>query len=173
MLKEQIAANLEKTFSELGFVEPNVTQLKNACGVSLRTLYKYYSSKEDMIVAALEHRHKRYLAFLLDGSPKAGTEAITHIFSRLQEWMKNYAPNGCMSVNAIAAFPEHEVITQVVRSHKQSVCEFLGKQSLCEKWASELFLLHEGAACAWPLLGSKAVNAAQSAALKIMAEDSL
>ncbi|MEF1262780.1 TetR/AcrR family transcriptional regulator, partial [Vibrio harveyi] len=40
MLKEQIAANLEQAFSELGFAEPSVAQLKAACGVSLRTLYK-------------------------------------------------------------------------------------------------------------------------------------
>lgn len=171
MLKEHIAENLEQTFSDFGFVEPNITQLKNACGVSLRTLYKYYPSKEEMIVAALEHRHQRYLEFLLDNSPKDGADAIAHIFNRLQEWMKSYAPNGCMSSNAIAAFPEHDVITQVVRDHKESVREFLGKQSLCENLASELFLLHEGAACAWPVLGSKSIDAAQLAALKILKEN--
>lgn len=171
MLKDQIAANLEIAFSELGFVEPNVTQLKNACGVSLRTLYKYYPSKEEMIVAALEHRHQRYLQFLLDRSPEAGTEAITHIFSRLQEWMKSYAPNGCMSANAMAAFPEHDVITRVVRSHKESVRVFLGRQSLCEECANELFLLHEGVAFAWPILGNESIDAAQSAALKLLKGD--
>lgn len=34
MLKEQIAASLEQAFSELGFAEPSVAQLKTACGVS-------------------------------------------------------------------------------------------------------------------------------------------
>ena len=72
IVKEKIAASLEKAFSQYGFAEPSVPQLKNACEVSLRTLYKYYPSKEAMIVAALEHRHQRYLSFLLEESIPGG-----------------------------------------------------------------------------------------------------
>ena len=66
MLREQIAASLEVAFSQQGFAEPSVAQLKTACGVSLRTLYKHFPSKEAMIVGALEYRHQRYLDFLLE-----------------------------------------------------------------------------------------------------------
>ena len=66
MLKEEIAASLELAFSHYGFAEPSVAKLKTACNVSLRTLYKHYPSKEAMIVAALQHRHQRYLTFLLE-----------------------------------------------------------------------------------------------------------
>ena len=129
MLKEQIAANLEQAFSELGFAEPSVAQLKAACGVSLRTLYKHYPSKEEMIVAALEHRHQRYLNFLLDNSPQTGLEATQHIFSKLKQWMEDYAPHGCMSMNAVAAFPEHDIINQTVADSK-GMLKMLGKSFL-------------------------------------------
>lgn len=173
MLKQQIAANLEQTFSELGFAEPSVAQLKDASGVSLRTLYKHYPSKEDMIVAALEHRHQRYLDYLLDGSPESGQAAITHAFNRLGLWMASYAPNGCMSVNAIAAFPEHELIGLVVKNHKENVRQFLGKHSSRQDLATELFLLHEGVSSAWPVLGGDAITSAQHAISTLLSKDSL
>ena len=84
MLKHQIAASLEQAFSTHGFAEPNVAQLKAACNVSLRTLYKHYPSKEAMIVAALEYRHQRYLDFLLNDNPHKGIESVIHIFQKLE-----------------------------------------------------------------------------------------
>ena len=66
MLKEQIASGLENALSQQGFVEPSVSDLQNASGVSLRTLYRHFPSKEAMVIGALEHRHARYLDFLAD-----------------------------------------------------------------------------------------------------------
>jgi len=170
-MRAQIAARLEKVFSEQGFAEPSVEQIKNACEVSLRTLYKYYPSKQEMIAAALVHRHQRYFNYLLDGAPEAGSDAIMHIFDRLAQWMNDYAANGCMSLNALAAFPEQTVIITVVKEYKLQVREFLSKQSLREDLANELFLLHEGVASAWPVLGDDAVNAAQRTLLILLQEN--
>lgn len=168
MLKEQIAASLEQAFSELGFAEPSVAQLKSACGVSLRTLYKHYPSKEEMIVAALEHRHQRYLNFLLEDSPEAGIDSVQHIFNKLRLWMETFAPNGCMSMNALAAFPDNDVIKQTVKAHKDDVRCFLGKQSLREDLATALFLLHEGLSSAWPIVGDDALHSAQFSVLTLL-----
>ena len=82
MLREQIAASLEVAFSQQGFAEPSVAQLKTACNVSLRTLYKHFPSKEAMIVGALEHRHHRYLNFLLENVPAGGLESMLDIFNK-------------------------------------------------------------------------------------------
>ncbi|RBO81876.1 TetR/AcrR family transcriptional regulator [Marinomonas aquiplantarum] len=160
MLKQQIAERLEQAFSQFGFAEPNVAQLKTACQVSLRTLYKHYPSKEAMIVAALDFRHQRYLDFLQDNAPEAGTPAIEHIFQQLQGWMETFAPHGCLSVNALSAYPENAQIHQAVTEHKQAVIHFLGQQSLRPDLAHSLFLLHEGVSSAWPVLGQAAVTSA-------------
>ena len=170
MLKEQIAASLELVFSESGFAEPSVTQLKTACNVSLRTLYKHYPSKEEMIVAALLHRHQRYLSFLSDNSPEPGLEAVIHIFTRLAQWMENYAPNGCMSMNALSAFPHNDTINQAVKAHKDEVRQFLAAQSKRNDLANHLFLLHEGVSSAWSLLGNEALISAQQAVIRLLSE---
>ncbi|WP_298444088.1 TetR/AcrR family transcriptional regulator [uncultured Ferrimonas sp.] len=170
MLKDQIAASLEQAFSRYGFAEPSVTQLKTACNVSLRTLYKHYPSKEAMIVAALAYRHRRYLDFLRDGAPTAGTASAMHIIHRLELWMQQYAPCGCLSLNAIAAFPDNPEITQAVHQHKQQVRQFLGQQCQQPALATTLFLLHEGISSAWPILGSEAITAAQETAVQLLGE---
>ncbi|RTR39693.1 TetR/AcrR family transcriptional regulator [Shewanella canadensis] len=171
MLREQIAASLEEAFSKYGFAEPSVAQLKTACNVSLRTLYKYYPSKEAMIVGALEYRHQRYLTFLLNESPSNGVESVLHIFNKLEQWMKEYAPHGCLSMNAIAAFPDNPLISKAVKEHKEQVRQFLGLQSQREDLSTALFLLHEGVSSAWPLLGKEAVTSAQKAILQLLEED--
>ena len=171
MLREQIAAHLEGAFSQYGFAEPSVAQLKTACKVSLRTLYKYYPSKEAMIVGALEYRHQRYLTFLLNESPSRGVESVLHIFDRLEEWMKEFAPHGCLSMNAIAAYPDNLFINKAVKEHKEDVRQFLGLQSQREDLATAIFLLHEGVSSAWPVLGRTAVTSAQKALLQLLEED--
>ncbi|GIU53505.1 TetR/AcrR family transcriptional regulator [Shewanella sp. KT0246] len=160
-LKVQIAASLEKAFSQYGFAEPSVAQLKTACNVSLRTLYKHYPSKEAMIVAALEYRHQRYLSFLADDSLTNGTESVLHIFTQLEKWMQQFAPNGCMSMNAITAFPDNQDVINVVAGHKEEVRQRLAQVSCRPDLASALFLLHEGASATWPLQGQESILSAK------------
>ncbi|MGF1712860.1 TetR/AcrR family transcriptional regulator [Vibrio kagoshimensis] len=168
MLKEQLAASLEEAFSRCGFAEPSVAQLKTACNVSLRTLYKYYPSKEAMIVGALEFRHQRYLKFLREDAPKKPEDATLFIFEQLEVWMKEFAPHGCLSMNAIAAFPDNELMNRVVKEHKKEVQQLLGELSQRPDLSVELFLLHEGVSSAWSLVGKTAVISAKSVALRML-----
>jgi len=161
MLQQQIAASLESAFSEYGFAQPSVAQLKGACHVSLRTLYRYFPSKELMIIAALDHRQKRYLAILSDDLPAVGKERVLAIFDRLAQWMASSAVNGCMSLNALATFPDNAEIKQAVLRHKMEVRDLLGVQSGNPAIANELFLLHEGVSNSWPTMGKQSLISAQ------------
>ncbi|MCK8046063.1 TetR/AcrR family transcriptional regulator [Shewanella sp. 1CM18E] len=162
-LKDKIAAKLETEFGLYGFAESSVAQLQKASGVSLRTLYKYYPSKEAMIIGALENRHQRYLSILMTNIPAPGADAIIHIFEKLQYWMTHTAPNGCMSMQALAAFPENQQIQDAVNTHKQDVQEFLGQHSNRAELATALYVLHEGISSSWPVLGQESVIAANTA----------
>lgn len=167
-LKQQIAADLERVFSEQGFAEPSVSQIKDACHVSLRTLYKHYPSKEQMIIAALDHRHGRYINYLTEGIVHPGEEAVRILFDNLGHWMQEFAPNGCLSMNALAAFPENDDIRQGVALYKHDVSRILGERSGRKDLALELFLLHESASATWSLLGRKGLQKAQKIALSLL-----
>lgn len=160
-MKQHIADKLEQAFSKLGFAEPSVAKLKDECEVSLRTLYKHYPSKEEMIVAALSNRHYRYLEFIEEGISENGSVAVSHIFEKLEIWMRTYAPNGCMSVSALNAFPANKVIHEAVTNHKAEVLNVFTKHIGCKQLATQLFLLHEGVSSAWPSLGDATLVSAK------------
>jgi AcrR family transcriptional regulator len=174
MLQEQIARELEVAFSQLGFAEPSVAQLKKACSVSLRTLYKYFPSKEEMIVGALEHRHHRYLTLLGYELPNHqialnGREAaLLSVFDKLANWMEDCAPTGCMSMNAISAFPENSQIITTVDTHKKEVRDLLSRLAGSEELGTAIFLLHEGVSTSWPLLGHESIDSAKSTLKMLM-----
>jgi AcrR family transcriptional regulator len=172
MLREKIAADLENAFSHFGFAQPSVAQLKSACNVSLRTLYKHYPSKEAMIIAALEYRHKRYIAFLLSESHSTGIESVLHIFEKLEQWMTEFAPNGCLSLNAIAAFPDDMAMKEAVRQHKEEVQKLLVQLSERDDLSTELFLLHESVSSVWPTMGKASVTSAQKIIKQLWSSES-
>lgn len=165
--KETIESCLEKIFSQRGFAEPGVAELKKAAGVSLRTLYRYFPSKMAMVIGALDYRHERYKAFLSDGEPLPGSESIVHLLHRLDKWMREYAPHGCLSVNALAAYPNNREVHDAVKRHKQETIQLMARRSGRQELALELFLIHEGVSAAWPLIGIQTIRAAEIAVLKL------
>ncbi|MFT5701620.1 MAG: AcrR family transcriptional regulator [Desulforhopalus sp.] len=165
-MKEQIASSLEQAFNARGFAEPSVAELKKAAGTSLRTLYRYFPSKEAMVIGALNHRHDRYLSFLAENEPSPGKESIIHLFGRLADWMTSDAPNGCLYLNALTSFPGNKDVRDATLQYKNEIIQLLGRRSGQKGLANELFLLHEGASAAWPIVGIQAIHSAVSVAVK-------
>lgn len=168
-----IATRLEACFVERGFVEPGVDALRDAAGVSLRTLYKYFPSREAMVVGALDHRHERYLSFIVEEAPADGPAAIAHLFGQIEIWMEGECGTGCLFLNALAAHPSNAEIRETVARQKEATRSLLGHCSGRPDMADALFLLHEGATGAWPLLGGDAVRSARDAALKLLGDSKL
>lgn len=160
--KMELASRLEDAFSFYGFAEPNVATLKTHTQTTLKTLYKYFPSKEDMIVAALDNRHNRYISFLEKDCPTHLEDALGHIFQRLAHWLENYAPRGCLSLQALASYPNNKQIAQAVNSHKQEVRKWFESRLGDESLAERVFLIHEGMSGAWPTLGHCALDAAKA-----------
>ncbi|MBM7036817.1 TetR/AcrR family transcriptional regulator [Vibrio ulleungensis] len=160
MLNKQIAEKLEHAFSQHGFAEPSVATLQKLSGVSLRTLYKYYPSKESMIVAALTNRHQRYLYYFASSSESTGEAWVTSAFEHLSDWMKNSAPHGCLSIQALAAYPNNVQIAEAVKQHKRDIQQLLAEKSGHPELSEQLFLLHEGIASGWPIVGDSIIASA-------------
>ncbi len=163
-----IASRLETCFVERGFLEPGVDALRVASGVSLRTLYKYFPSREAMVIGALNHRHDRYLRFIEEGAPTSGPASIEHVFGRIEAWMKGECGTGCLFLNALAAHPSNTEVRDTFTRQKNGTRSLLGRCSGRPDLADPLFLLHEGATAAWPLMGSKAIRTARVSALKLL-----
>lgn len=121
--REKIAAGLERAFASHGFAEPSVDTLRDAAGVSLRTLYRYMPSRADMVMAALEHRHRRYMAQVLDGLPDDPDKARAALMERVGAWMQGEAAHGCLFHAAVAADPGNAAVRALLERHKQEVAQ--------------------------------------------------
>lgn len=153
--QEKIATALETAFAQHGFAEQGVDALKDATGVSLRTLYKYCPSKEAMIVTALEYRHTRYLNTIFTSSNDSHNNSAEHIFKQIGFWMGEYAPSGCLFHNAVAAYPNSKALSALLTRHKFEVANSLTTALDLKGYEDELLLIHEGLTQSWPLLGDK------------------
>ncbi|GAB5505931.1 MAG: hypothetical protein Rhirs2KO_10940 [Rhizobiaceae bacterium] len=157
----KISAGLEQAFARRGFAEPSVEDLRDAAGVSLRTLYKYTPSRADMVRAALENRHQRYLARVFDSLPHGSEEATDAIFKRVGAWMATETSHGCLFHAAVAADPNNATLRGLLESHKEEVASKAAAATGLVGAESELLVIIEGLTQAWPLHGDAAVDAAK------------
>jgi len=160
-IQNRISAGLERAFASRGFAEPSVEDLRDAAGVSLRTLYKYTPSRADMVLTALENRHRRYVARVFGDLPDASAEALDAILSRVGDWMASEAAHGCLFHAAVAADPGSAALRRLLQRHKAEVATRTAEACGRPEAETELLLIIEGLTQAWPLQGQAAVDAAR------------
>ncbi|EAQ04112.1 hypothetical protein OB2597_08219 [Pseudooceanicola batsensis HTCC2597] len=159
--KTKIAAGLERAFAARGFAEPSVEDLRDAAGVSLRTLYKYTPSRADMVVAALEHRHGRYLAHLFEDLPETQQAVLDALFERVGDWMAAEAAHGCLFHGAVAAEPGSEGLRELLTRHKAEVARRAAAATGLDGREIELLVILEGLTQTWSLHRDAAVTSAK------------
>ena len=160
-MMSKISAGLERAFASRGFAEPSVEDLRDAAGVSLRTLYKYTPSRAEMVLAALETRHRRYLALVFDDLPDAPAEALDTLLTRVGTWMRTETSHGCLFHAAVAADPGNARLHALLQRHKSEVATRAARSCDRPDAATELLVIIEGLTQAWPLRGKDAVDAAR------------
>ena len=148
--QHRIAESLDRQFAEMGFATQGVEALRAGADVSLRTLYKYFPSREAMVVGALAYRDQAYGDWIA-GGPGQGAEHVLYPLKRLGEWLEQVSSTGCLFLNALAAYPDSDAIRQTVEGHKtrlqaQFRTRLLDAAPGCdaEGLSAALFLLHEG-----------------------------
>ncbi|MFE5160032.1 TetR/AcrR family transcriptional regulator [Streptomyces sp. NPDC056697] len=122
-------------------------------GVTKKTLYDRFGSKEALVAAYLRERDERWRTWLtaeVEKSPPADRALAT--FDALALWVARENPRGCGFVNAAAelpdaAHPARQVIAgqkRWLRGYLRQLCEEAGVTGP-DELADELLLLHEGA----------------------------
>jgi AcrR family transcriptional regulator len=178
--KQKIARNLDRQFAEMGFATQGVEALREGADVSLRTLYKYFPSREDMVVGALKYRDGIYFDWIA-GGPGDGAEHALYPIARLGDWLEEVANTGCLFMNALAAYPESQAVRKAVLAHKSRLADVfrerlqkIAPDRETEHLVQSLFLLHEGLTEAARLQGPKrAMAAALRAARALLAAEGL
>lgn len=167
-MKDKIAAGLERAFARHGFAETDIETLRENADVSLRTLYKYFPTRDDRMLAALEHRHRRYLAGVTTDLPERPEAALSAFFERIGAWMDAETSHGCLFHAAVAAAPGNAALRAMLTRHKREVSEALAAAIGRHDAVEDLTLLIEGLTQSWPLHGRKSVQSAKRLAAPLL-----
>lgn len=140
-------------FYERGIHAVGVDAIAEAAGVTKKTLYDRFGSKEALVVTYLQTRDARWREHLLAAlaeRPEPGAERVLTLFDAAESWSTANSPRGCSAINARAETTDGAVLTEVERE-KEWQLELL--VDLCreagvgapEDAARALMLLYEGA----------------------------
>lgn len=105
--KRQIVEAAFKLFKARGFYATGVDLIMQTASVSKRTLYKYFPTKNDLIVAVLDYYRTTYVEYLnqiLNQKDNSSREKILAIFEDAKQWFEDINFHGCLAVNAMGEF---------------------------------------------------------------------
>ncbi|TPQ21078.1 TetR/AcrR family transcriptional regulator [Streptomyces sporangiiformans] len=143
-----------RLFYQRGIHAVGVDLIAAEAGVTKKTLYDRFGSKEQIVVEYLADRDERWRAFLAPRLEDAPTphDRLLAVFDASRDWMADHGSRGCSMVNAHAeiddpAHPAYAIITgqkqwmlalftDLVRALAPAEADSLGRT---------LMLLHEGA----------------------------
>jgi AcrR family transcriptional regulator len=146
----------ERLFYERGIHAVGVDLIAAEAGVTKKTLYDRFGSKEQIVVEYLAGRDERWRELLggrLDAV--AGQEPavrVLAVFEASRAWAAEHGPRGCSMINAHAeigdpAHPAYAVITGQKRWMLDLFTRLAREadESGADRLARALMLLHEGA----------------------------
>lgn len=149
---EHIVETSLQLFYRHGFHATGVERLSQEAGVTKKTLYRHYASKDVLIAAALRLRHGWFMQKMRNFVEQAevAQRPLAYI-DFLASWVHEAGFFGCAFINAAAEYaaadqPPHQQAAQ----HKAEVLAYL--TGLCqnansqhpERVAEQLFVLGEG-----------------------------
>lgn len=152
--REQIVNTAYLLFKKNGFYATGVDLIMRTANVSKRTLYKYFPTKNDLIVAVIEEyrsMYREHIDELLTSVKGDSREKINAIFQDATNWFGDTNFHGCLAVNAMGEFAnKNQAIEQACLCFKHwelnMLCDLTRELDnlQSDKLAYKLFVLLEG-----------------------------
>lgn len=152
--EQLIQASLE-LFSLTGSSAVGVNTISDKAGVTKKTLYHHFKSKEELILAVLRYydeRHRNSFMRSVESRAENPEDHLLVIFDILEEWFNSKNFSGCLFVRSMGEYPEEGTsIRSVCQESKILTQRYI--KSLAEKaelqdadeLSEQLMLLIEGA----------------------------
>lgn len=108
-LREHILQTASELFYQQGIKATGVDSIVKAAGIAKMSLYKYFPSKDDLVLAHLRRKGELLEALIIsgieshNGSPKQKLLAVFEIF---EDFLAGPEFRGCPFINAAAEFAE-------------------------------------------------------------------
>lgn len=153
--RQQIIDAAYTLFYQSGFMRTGVDAIADAAGITKRTLYQHFGSKDELIGAVLEHQHQmaleriRQWAASITGKPD---QMVRTLFDKLARWAEEKGWQGSGFTRAAVEFadlPGHPA-RKAARRQKEAVERYLVEKFAAhdlddaEQLVREVLLLVEG-----------------------------
>jgi AcrR family transcriptional regulator len=118
----------ERLFYRRGLQAVGIDAVVAEAGVSTKTLYAYFGSKDGLVEAYLRRRDRRWLDWLRGAVAVAepGRARVLAVFDALGEWFAEPGYNGCAFINAAGELAASPTARAVARDHKLALRALLG-----------------------------------------------
>ena len=154
--KEKLLSAAAKRFYADGLAATGIDAITAEAKVAKMSLYNNFASKDELVVAYLNHRHEEWLGLLDVRTDQADTaiERVLAVFDAYRdhaEFAYEHGFRGCGMLNGAAELPVGHAGREVVRTHKQHVQKILSERCVAvgvgdpAGIGEHLFLLLEGA----------------------------
>jgi len=174
-LKDKILQVSTDLFQTRGINSTGVDTIVAVAGTTKMTLYKYFGSKEDLILEVLNKSQSDFQAWLdekLNLNAKKPEDKLQKLFDFIEEWITSPSFMGVAFIKAAAEFPNeenpiHKLSSQQSREFRQFIAKLATEAKIkdADGLALQLSLLFEGAVQAEQMKrGSGAIKYAKKAA---------
>lgn len=182
-LREKILTTASALFQTQGINSTGVDNIVAVAGTTKMTLYKYFGSKEVLILEVLKQGHQDFQSWLnnkLSTNTKKPSEKIQKLFDYIEEWVTSPDFLGVGFIKASAEFPKeenpvHQLSSEQSLEFRQYISNLAAEANIQDAngLALQLSLLFEGAVQAEQMKrGSGAMKYAKTAA-KILIDGAL
>jgi AcrR family transcriptional regulator len=181
--KDILVSGALKVFYDNGFHASGMDLIAKEVGISKTSIYKFFRTKEELILATLDLRDRHFREWLFNfvekraSSPK---EQILAIFDAHNEWFYQDDFKGCMFIKASAEYQNLEdPIHRKVVEHKLQIIDYIETKT---KWmgvkdskelAEEINIIIEGSIVTAKMLGPKNIIERAKASVVLLLENSL
>ena len=128
--RDRLMHTAYELFSREGFHGVGMDRILDAVGVSKQTFYNHFESKEDLMLAVLQHR-SRYEIDLFEQSLRqhGGLDPAARLYALwdvLDEWFNHDEFRGCIFLTAAVEFPNPADPThQAAAAHSRGILNML------------------------------------------------
>lgn len=154
-LPEQILLAASELFYSQGIRATGVDAIAKAAKTTKMTLYRYFPSKDDLIMAFLHKRDEDFRTWFVaqvEGKADKPKDKLVALFDVINEWMAIPEFRGCAFINASAEFPlegnpVHQVSAEFYDKFRRYIADLATQCGARdpESLAYQLSLLVEGA----------------------------
>ncbi|QIS08073.1 TetR/AcrR family transcriptional regulator [Nocardia arthritidis] len=153
--RQRLLDTAEELFYAEGVRAVGLERLLQESGVGRASFYRHFASKDDLVVAVLTERDRRWLAWLREAVADKASDPVDRplaVFDALAERFARDDFRGCAFINTMVEVADRESAAhRVADRHKQHVAEYLAEllaaagQPDAATLAKEFALLVDGA----------------------------